>query len=197
MLKVGITGGIGSGKSLVCQVFKTLGIPVFNADESARYLIENNKTLVEKIKKLFGDSIYINGKLDNKAVSAIVFNEPEKLKKLNDLVHPVTIEYGRQWLLKQTTPYSIKEAALFFETGSNKELDIIIGVSAPIELRIKRTIKRSGLNKEQIESRMASQMNDDEKMKKCDFVIINDDVHAIIPQVLILNEVLIAKSKEI
>ncbi len=197
MLKVGITGGIGSGKSLVCQVFKTLGIPVFNADESARYLIENNKTLVEKIINLFGNSIYINGKLDNKTVSAIVFNQPKKLKKLNELVHPATIEFGRQWLLKQSAPYSIKEAALFFETGSNKELNIIIGVYAPKELRIHRTIKRSGLTKEQIESRMASQMNDDKKMKRCDYVIINDDVQAIIPQVLRINEMLIAKSKEI
>lgn len=194
MLKAGITGGIGSGKTIVCQVFTALGIPVFNADEAARYLMENDAILADSITGLLGESVYVSGKLDRQKVSAIVFNDPGKLARLNALVHPATISYAQQWMAEQTTPYVIKEAAIFFESGSNKDMDVMIGVYAPEELRINRAMMRSNLNKEQVLAIVAKQMNEEEKMKHCDHVIINDDVTAILPQVLQLHQQLLVQA---
>lgn len=196
MLKVGITGGIGSGKSIVCQVFHTLGIPVFNADLAARELVNTDPALIQAIKRLFGPDIYINGKLDRQEVSAIVFKEPVKLKQLNALVHPATIAYGKAWMEKQTTPYVIKEAAIFFESGSYKDMNVMIGVFAPKELRIQRAIQREGMSLEKVRERMASQMDEEEKMKRCDYVIINDGVYPVIPRVNELHQLLLAKAKQ-
>lgn len=194
MLKAGITGGIGSGKTIVCQVFTALGIPVFNADETARYLMENDAILADGITGLLGESVYVSGKLDRQKVSAMVFNDPGKLARLNALVHPATISYAQQWMAEQTTPYVIKEAAIFFESGSNKDMDVMIGVYAPEELRINRAMMRSNLNKEQVLAIVAKQMNEEEKMKHCDHVIINDDVTAILPQVLQLHQQLLVQA---
>jgi dephospho-CoA kinase len=193
MLKVGVTGGIGSGKTMVCQVFKTFGIPVFDADESARYLMENDTTLVQSIQWLLGDDVYKEGKLDREKVSAAVFSDPEKLKKLNAIVHPATINYANAWMEKQDAPYVIKEAAIFFESGSNKDIDVMIGVYAPLELRIQRTMSRNGVSREKVLSIIARQMDEEEKMKLCDYVITNDDVTPVLPQVLKLHELLLTK----
>jgi len=195
MLKVGITGGIGSGKSVVCEVFKTLGIPVFNADDTARYLMENDETLIAGIRRLLGNEVYTDGKLDRKKVSAIVFLEPEKLRSLNALVHPATINYSKRWIANQTAPYIIKEAAIFFETGSNKDMNVMIGVSAPKELRIQRAMHRSGITREKVLTIMAQQMNEEEKMRRCDFVIVNDDRTPVLPQVQKIHELLLEKSR--
>jgi dephospho-CoA kinase len=194
MLKVGITGGIGSGKSTVCQVFATLGIPVFYADDAAKHLMDNDETLVNNIKLIFGEDIYSNGRLDRVKVASIVFKEPEKLHQLNALVHPVTINYGKQWIEKQRSKYIIKEAAIFFESGSNKEMDIMVGVYAPLELRIRRSMERTNNSRESIMQRIASQMDEDEKMKRCDYIIINDEIKAIIPQVMELHQTLLQKA---
>lgn len=183
MLKVGITGGIGSGKSIVCQVFNTFGIPSFNADEAAKYLMEHNAELVTQIGSLFGDDIYIEGKLDRQKLSSIVFSNVQLLEQLNKLVHPVTINYGREWIAKQNAPYIIKEAAIFFESGTYKEMDIMIGVAAPESLRIKRAMQRDNATREKVLQRIAQQMNEDDKMKRCKYVITNNDKSAIIPQV--------------
>ncbi len=190
MLKVGITGGIGSGKSYVCQVFNALGIPVFNADDAARHLMENDAALIQSICHLLGNSVYINGKPDRAQISAIVFHEPEKLQQLNALVHPATISYANNWFKKQQAPYVIKEAAIFFESGSYKDMDVMIGVYAPQEIRILRAMKRNDVTHEKILSIMAQQMNEDEKMNRCNHVITNDDVTAVLPQVLKLHELL-------
>ena len=187
-LKVGITGGIGSGKSVVCQVFSTLGIPVFNADDAARHLMENDATLVQNIMNLLGSDVYASGKLDRAKVSSIIFQEPEKLQQLNALVHPATISYADQWFEKQRSPYVIKEAAIFFESGSYKEMDVMVGVHAPQEIRVQRARKRSSQNRDKVLSIIAQQMDENEKMKRCDHVIVNDDVTAILPQVLKLHE---------
>jgi dephospho-CoA kinase len=194
MLKVGITGGIGSGKSTVCQVFSTLGIPVFSADDAAKYLMDNDAALISKIKGLLGADVYINGSLDRSKVSAIVFNEPAKLLQLNTLVHPATIQYGQQWAAEQASPYIIKEAAIFFESGSYKEMDIMMGVHAPIELRITRAMQRGNVTRQAILARIAQQMDEDEKMKRCDYVITNDDVMPVIPQVLSLHQELLLRT---
>jgi len=187
MLKVGITGGIGSGKSVVCQVFQTLGIPVFNADDAARYLMEHDTNLISAVKKLFGDNIYVNGKPDRERIASLVFNNDGLLQQLNALVHPATIQYGKDWMQQQTTPYVIKEAAIFFESGSYKEMDVMVGVYAPKEIRLERALKRSGVSEAKILERMANQMNEEEKMSRCDYVITNDDKTAILPQVMELH----------
>ena len=194
MLKVGITGGIGSGKSYVCQVFNALGIPVFNADDTARYLMEHDPALVQQVTTLLGSNVYIAGKLDRPAVAAIVFNEPGKLHQLNALVHPATIRYANEWFGKQDAPYVIKEAAIFFESGSYTDMDVMIGVSAPKELRIARAIHRGNLTREKVLSIIAQQMDEDEKMSRCNHVIINDDATAVLPRVLKLHELLLAYS---
>ena len=189
MLKVGITGGIGSGKSVVCQVFQTLGIPVFNADDAARYLMENDPALANSIRHLLGNEVYDAGKLDRAKVSAIVYREPAKLQQLNALVHPATIAYSRKWMELQSAPYVIKEAAIFFESNSYKDMDVMVGVYAPRELRIQRAMGRSKLTRPQVLAIMDEQMDDEEKMKRCDHVITNDDVMAVLPQVLELHDV--------
>lgn len=195
MLKVGITGGIGSGKSTVCQVFETLGIPVFYADLSARSVTETEPQVVAKIKELFGADIYTGNKLDRQKVAALVFADKALLQKLNDIIHPATIAYGKQWLEAQSTPYAIKEAAIFFESGSSKDMDIMIGVFAPVEVRIERIIDRDNTTREKVLDRMSQQMDEEEKMKLCDHIITNDGTTAIIPQVLALHEVLLARAK--
>ncbi len=190
MLKVGITGGIGAGKTLVCQVFETLGIPVFYADTVAKQLMETDAKLVAGIQKLFGDKIYNEGKLNRAELSAIVFQDPSMLDKLNALVHPAVIEYGRKWMNEQKTPYVIKEAAIFFESGSNKDMDLMVGVYAPKDLRTLRAMQRDSVAADKVLERMSAQMNEDEKMDKCDYVITNDGVEAIIPQVLDMHKYL-------
>jgi dephospho-CoA kinase len=192
MLKAGITGGIGSGKTIVCQVFTTLGIPVFYADEAARYLMENDVALMHDIAELLGEDVYIKGKLDRAKVSAIIYNQPGKLAQINALVHPATISYSHQWIQQQTAPYIIKEAAIFFESGSYSEMDIMIGVRAPLLLRVKRAMDRSNLSSEQVMAIVSKQMDEDEKMKRCDYVINNDDVAAVLPQVLAIHKQLLS-----
>ncbi len=195
MLKVGITGGIGSGKSVVCQVFTTLGIPVFNADDAARYLMEHDATLVQNISLLLGSEVYTNGKLNRDRVAAIIYKDPEKLQALNALVHPATISYAKQWIGGHTTPYTIKEAAIFFESGSDKDMDVMVGIQAPQEVRIARAMKRGTQTREQVLAIMARQMDEDEKMSRCDHVIMNDDRQAIVPQVLQLHQLLLARNE--
>jgi dephospho-CoA kinase len=194
MLKVGITGGIGSGKTTVCQVFKTLGIPVLHADEAGRYLMENDALVIDGIKMLFGEAVYKAGVLDREQVSNIVFKRPGILEQLNTIVHPATIRYGRQWMEAQQGPYAIKEAAIFFESGSYTEMDVMIGVYAPRKIRILRATKRDNVPQEKILKRMSHQMSELEKMKRCHHVITNDGKKAIIPQVMLIHEKLLAQS---
>jgi dephospho-CoA kinase len=192
MLKVGITGGIGSGKSTVCALFELLGVPVFYADDAAKQVMDDDIQLKAGISGLFGADIYVNGKLDRPALSKAVFGSPDKLAALNALVHPTAINAGEAWMARQQAPYVIKEAAIFFESGSNKPMDLMIGVSAPEELRIQRAVKR-GLGREEVQARISRQMNEDEKMRRCDYVVLNDDLHAVIPQVLSLHQIFTEK----
>lgn len=197
MLKVGITGGIGSGKSIVCQVFEMLGIPIFNADAAAKFLIETDNSLIANLKMAFGEAIYDkNGKLDRAALSAKVFNDAAQLNLLNALVHPATILFAAQWMEQQTSPYALKEAALLFESNSYQDLDFIIGVTAPQEIRVQRAMLRDGVAANKIFERIAMQMNEEEKMQRCDFVIQNDNKKAILPQVLAIHEKLLLTIKK-
>lgn len=188
MLKIGLTGGIGSGKSTVAKIFETLGIPVYYADAEAKRLMNSSETLKKVIRQNFGEATYENDQLNRKYLAGIVFNDPEKLELLNALIHPVTINDAEQWMQQQSAPYSIKEAALLFESGAAENLDFIVGVYAPQALRIKRVMKRDGLTTDEIMKRINRQVNEEMKMKLCDFVIINDEQELLIPQVLKLHQ---------
>lgn len=188
MLRIGITGGIGSGKSTVAGIFSVLGIPVYNSDNASKRLMAEDENLQKNIITSFGESSYVDGSLNRKYLAAQVFNDSEKLALLNSLVHPATINDARQWMEKQKSVYAIKEAALIFESGSDQFLDYVIGVQSPAALRIARAMERDNLAHEEIEARMKLQMDEGEKMKRCDFIVVNDEQQLLIPQVLSLHE---------
>lgn len=192
MLKIGLTGGIGSGKSTVAKVFETLGIPVYYADDAAKRVMNENAALRQQIIEHFGETSYDNGQLNRAHISGQVFNNTEKLNLLNTIVHPVTIADAEQWMQQQKTPYAIKEAALIFEANANKQLDYVIGVSAPPDLRLKRVMERDHTSPDKVQARMDKQMNEEEKMKRCDFIIYNDEKQLLIPQVIELHKKLIS-----
>jgi dephospho-CoA kinase len=194
MLKIGLTGGIGSGKSAVAGIFNVLGIPVFDADTNAKLVMETDASLSAAIKELFGEESYLEGKLNRQYIANLVFSDAFKLDQLNALVHPATISAANNWMHQQTTPYVIKEAALLFEAGSAAHLDFIIGVYAPQHIRIKRVMDRDNVTREQVLARMNRQINEEIKMKLCDFVLVNDEQQLLIPQVLRLHEKFIAKA---
>jgi len=196
MLKVGLTGGIGSGKSTVAKIFATLGIPVYNADSRAKELMSTDSELIKEIKSRFSDNAYSQGKLDTAFLAREVFQNKGKLSLLNSIVHPFTIADAKKWMEKQTSAYAIKEAALIFESGSQGEFDYIIGVEAPQSLRILRTMKRDEVDRNKVMERMNNQLEESIKMKLCDQVIINDEQSMIIPQVLFIHEWLLKKESE-
>ena len=196
MLRIGLTGGIGSGKSTIAKIFEVLGIPCYYADEAAKKLMNQDPELRNQLIHHFGDQAYQGAELNRAYIASEVFNNKEKLELLNSLVHPATIRDADQWMKRQHTPYAIKEAALIFETGSERWLDKVIGVYSPEELRISRTMTRDQVSLEEVIDRMKNQMDEEKKMKLCDFVIHNDEQHPLIPQVLQLHQRLIKLSGE-
>jgi len=195
MLRVGLTGGIGSGKSTVADIFSVLGIPVFNADLVTRQLMEDDEILRTSIKKEFGEEAYINNTLNRKYLASIVFNDAFQLEKLNAITHPAVIDAAQKWMQQQTTAYVIKEAALMFESASAAGVDLIIGVYAPKHIRIKRVMDRDGVTRQDVLARIDKQIDEEIKMKLCDFVLVNDEQQLLIPQVLELHEKLITTNK--
>ena len=198
MLKVGITGGIGSGKTTVCKIFATLGIPIYYADDRAKWLMVNSPALQTGIINLFGKEAYNEeGQLNRAYIGGIAFKHPKKLQKLNALVHPAVFVDGENWQQEQfalQVPYTLKEAALLYETGSHKFLDKMIVVTAPEEMRIERVMKRDGLDREAIQDRIARQMPATEKVAQADYIITNDGQQLLIPQVLEIHQQLLAGS---
>lgn len=192
MLKIGITGGIGSGKSTVAKLFEVLGIPVYAADEAGRRLMNENEIVKKKVKEFFGEAAYTDEILNRKYLADIVFNNEEQLARLNAIVHPATLKDADDWMNNQHSPYAIKEAAILFESGAHKHLDYIIGVSAPAPLRIERAMQRDNVTREQVLARMNRQINETVKMRLCDFIIYNDEEQLVIPQVLALHQKLIS-----
>lgn len=196
VLRVGLTGGIGSGKSTVAQIFEVLGIPVYYADIAAKKLMNEDAEIRSAIINIFSAQAYANNILDRKYISSIVFSDPRKLESLNSIVHPATKKDGEAWMQQQTGAYAIHEAALIFEAKVSERLDQVIGVSSPIELRIKRATERDKVNRDEVLKRMAQQLDEDLKMSQCNFVLINDEQQLLIPQVLDLHEKLMALSKQ-
>ena len=196
-LRVGITGGIGSGKTTVCHMFEALGIPVYYADDQAKWLISNDEALKESIVGLLGNSAYTaSGAYDRTYVASIVFRDAEKLKALNALVHPAVETHSRRWHEEQCrtgAPYTLKEAALMVESGSHRQLDRLIVVTAPDGLRIRRVMKRDGISEEQVRARMAHQLPENEKLALADLVIRNDGEQGLIPQVWQIHQILTGK----
>jgi dephospho-CoA kinase len=191
MLKIGITGGIGSGKTTVCKVFEVLAIPTFYADTVAKDIMITDKILMEGILNTFGnDSYFEDGTLNNKYIANIVFNDIEQLAKLNALVHPAVFRAFDQWLLTipPTVPYVLKEAALLFESGSYQMCDYNILVTAPKQSRITRVMQRDQVTASQVEARMDKQYTDEVKSKLADFFIANEADQSLILQVLDLHQ---------
>ena len=196
MMKVGLTGGIGSGKTTVAKIFELLGVPVYYADDEARRIMNKDEELKRAIEEQFGKAAYKNGDLDRNYIAAKVFQRPQQLEKLNALVHPVTIRDADKWMNQQRTPYTIKEAALIFESAAAGQLDYVIGVYAPVALRIKRAMERNKVSSDDVLKRIDNQMDENIKMKLCDFVILNDENELLIPQVIALHQKLLALAEE-
>ncbi|MBS1508870.1 MAG: dephospho-CoA kinase [Bacteroidetes bacterium] len=198
-LRIGVTGGIGSGKSLVCKIFQHLGAPVYDADSRAKMLMVSDEVLIRQIKREFGEQSYqVGGELNRGYLSKSVFNNPAQLEKLNQLVHPRVAADSENWFERNNgAPYVVKEAALLFEAGSYKQLDKMIVVTAPEELRIKRVLVRDkNRTADEIKKIIRNQMPESEKIAKADFVIHNDESELLIPQVLKLHERFIVNTKK-
>ena len=193
MKKVGITGSIGSGKTVICKVFSLLGIPVYNADDAAKELMNKDAGLKNEIKKSFGEDIFIpSGKdelLDSKKLASIVFNNPKELSRLNAMVHPAVARDFEQWIAKNNNAaYVIKEAAILFESGAHNNVDVVILVTSPEALRKQRVLSRDQVSEKDFDARQANQWAEDEKRKHADFIITNDEHELVIPQVMTLHQ---------
>lgn len=197
MLCIGLTGGLGSGKSTVARIFEVLGIPVYYADAASKRLMNDDEKVKAAVEKAFGKEVYSGGRLNRKYLADTVFKDEKKLELLNSIVHPATLRDADEWINRQSVPYIIKEAALIFESGSHKSLDYVIGVKAPLHLRLQRAMKRDNISKEDAMARINRQINEEIKMRLCDFIIVNDEQQLVISQVLALHESLLLKSKEI
>ena len=184
MKKIGITGGIGSGKTYVASVFQSLGIPIFNADIQAKKLMTSSRRLIKLVKEEFGNDIYKDSDLNKEKLSSIVFSNSDKLQKLNSLVHPIVKEEFNNWYKKQTSPYIIKEAAILFESNSHIGLDAVICVSAPLDLRMKRLLNRDDYSEKEIKKRIENQISQEEKEKLSDYIIINDEKELLLPKII-------------
>jgi dephospho-CoA kinase len=194
MLKVGLTGGMGSGKSTVAGILEVLGVPVYYADAAAKRLMEEDGALRDAITRAFGAQSYREGRIDRAWLAAHVFPDPERTRLLNRLVHPATLADAREWMRRQQAPYAVKEAALIFESGSQAGLDLVVGVRASEETRIRRVMRRDGSTREQALFRIRRQMDEDDKMSRCDRVLLNEDDSRLLPQVLALHEELLQRA---
>jgi dephospho-CoA kinase len=190
MKKVGVTGGIGSGKTVVCEIFRTLGAKVYNADIRAKQILNTNALVKKQISEAFGDIIYANGIVERKLLADRVFNNPEQLAILNSIVHPaVACDFENFAESYRSEAYIIKEAAILFESGTYKQMDSIVLVYAPLDVRIKRILERDGISREAVLARMKNQMDDTEKIKLSNHIIYNDDELSLIKQVIELHNI--------
>lgn len=198
MFRVGLTGGIGSGKSLICSILEKLRVPVYYADAEAKRLMNSHPDLKAQIKKLFGEQAYKNGSLDREYLAGRLFGDGELLVAMNSLVHPAVREDFNRWADLQTdVAYVVEEAAILFESGAHRELDRTVLVSAPEELRIDRVMERDGCDREAVLRRMGHQWSEEELMKLADHVILNDGKQMLLPQVIELHNKLLKGNNQL
>ncbi len=195
MTKIGITGGIGTGKTVVCKIFETFGIPVYYSDKRAKYLMENDPKIVRQIINNFGQVYTPQGKLDRKKLAQIIFNDKTKLNTINQIVHPAVKADFLVWSENQQAPYVIKESALIFESKQTADLDYIITVWAPLELRIMRTMKRDNTSREKVIERINNQLDEQFKLYHSHFIIINDGQTPLLPQILNLHKFFLKQNR--
>lgn len=189
MLKIGITGGIGSGKTTVCRIFELLGVPIYYADDASKKLLVSDPEIKTKITAVFGEEVLDEQqRISRKKVAARVFGNESELKKLNAIMHPAVALHFESWLKQHTTqPYILKEAAIMFESGAYLQMDKVITVSAPEKLRIARVLNRDVTTKEEIQRRINAQLPEEERIKRSQYVIVNDEQQLVIPQVIKLH----------
>lgn len=196
IFRLGVTGGIGSGKSTVCKAFNVLGIPVFSADDEGRVISDTDPELRDKLNKLTGQNLYASGKLDREKLAAIIFNDSMMLSRVNMLVHPKVLNKYTEWCGGQTADYVIFEAAILFEAGAEQYVDTTLAVTAPLEERVQRVMERNKMSREQVMERVKNQISDDEMIRRSDFHINNADKEMIMHRVLhIHNKILLQLNK--
>lgn len=200
MLRVGITGGIGSGKSTACNMFRNLGIPIFTADEVGKKILNEDKAVKKQVIHLFGEDMYTSeGKIDRPRMAQLVFNDPNELEKLNEIVHPKINETFEEWVEENSkAPYVLKEAAILLETGNYHTLDKVINVFASKAQRIERIKKRDQVSEADVLKRMRFQFSDAERNKMADYIIMNEDGNEedLLPQIMELHEILLNETKQ-
>jgi len=195
LLRVGITGGIGSGKTAVCRVFETLGVILYYADAEVKRLYSENSDLKSKLHSAYGPSVLENGEINKVFLRTVAFGSEEASQKLNSLVHPFVFEHYEKWCeAHKKQAYTLKEAAILFESGSYRRVQKAIGVVAPVELRIERVMRRDNCSREDVLRRMQKQMPQDELAAKCHYIVQNDENHSIVEQVRSLHKKLLADS---
>ncbi|MBE9509829.1 MAG: dephospho-CoA kinase [Bacteroidetes bacterium] len=191
MKKVGVTGGIGSGKSLVCKIFRCLNVPVFSADDEAKVLLETDPEIRLALTGFFGEELYLSGKLNKQMLAGLIFNDRKNIDIVNKAVHPAVLERFTEWVNFQTkSAYVIMEAAIIFETGTDRFLDKVINITAPEAIRIERVCKRDGVSKEKVIERINNQLTEKERKEKANINLVNDGRVMLLPQILEVHKLL-------
>lgn len=184
MIKIGLTGGIGSGKTVVAELFRVLGVPVYIADTESKQLTNRSPQIRNKLIDMYGESLYVDGEVDRKRLASIIFNDPEQLKQVNGIIHPVVNRHFLEWADSRKTSLCVIETAILFESGFDRSVDLSLMVYAPLELRIERALKRDKASREDIIRRINNQLSDEEKKNRADYVIYNDGRLPLIPQLM-------------
>lgn len=190
-LKLGVTGGIGSGKTTVCRIFSVLGAPVFSADTEAGSIMDSDPELREKLNRLAGKNLYSGGYLDKPELAKLIFNNKKLLEQVNSIVHPVVFQYYLKWADSQTTPYTVMEAAILFESGASELVDMILTVVTPVDERVERLVRGKKLTADQVMERIKNQIDDESRIKRSDFVVYNSENDMILPVILEIHEKLL------
>mgnify|MGYP001267592938 CR=1 FL=1 len=191
MFRLGVTGGIGSGKTTVCRVFNVLGIPVFSADDQARIIMDSDRDIAGEVNRIAGRDMYVSGRLDRQGLAELIFSHGEMLGRINSIVHPAVREHFNNWVKLQESDYVILEAAILIESGSGEITDRILTVVAPVEERIERVMRRNNLTREEVIARINNQSSDEYKIGRSHYVIDNTDNAMILPEIIrIHNDIL-------